>query len=55
MTPQERLNEIARILVSATNRELMAMPNDALPRPTAEALTPDEARRVYLLARGEGM
>ena len=53
MTPQERLDEIARILVDATNRELMATPDDALPRPTAEALTPDEARQVYLLARGD--
>lgn len=54
MTPQERLDEIERILVDATNRELMATPDDALPRPTAEALTPDEARQVYLLARGDG-
>ena len=53
MTPQERLEEIARILEDATNRELMATPNDALPRPTAAALTPNEARRVDLLARGD--
>jgi len=51
MTPQERLDEIARILEDATNRELMATPNGALPRLT-EWLTPNEARRVYLLARG---